>query len=467
MDTLKAKAALVGAAAVLPLILAALWPDTAGSDAEKAALREGRAVIVFWDRHSGHEHAERLKLINEFNTGQREVYVRALPVGYNALMEKTLTSIAGGAPPDVMSLDGSVIAQFALEGLFLPLDELVAETPELGPEAYFPHIWPMVCFEGHVWAMPTTTDSYCLVWNKQAFAKAGLDPERPPRTIDELNEYAARLTVRGPNGSIEQMGFLPWLPWDNTYLWGALFGGKWYDEGSGRVVCGNDPAIIASLAWQKSYTINPDNPDNPAYAMDPGMVNAFSKGLGEYMSANNPFYTGKVAMMPEGEWQVAFIPKFAPGLDWGVAPIPQPEGTAPAAFSPTIVGDVIPVTSRHPEAAKKYLRWFYSPRPGGGTSPASDYNERIRNVPPRRDDALQPRFMDNPKFRVFIEQMLDRKIEILPVMPVQRYLTDQMERQRERVVMGLATPEEAARMVEDMANRELDRIRAAARRGNP
>ena len=131
------------------------------------------------------------------------------------------------------------------------------------------------------------------------------------------------------------------------------------------------------------------------------------------------------------------------------------------------MGDVIPVTSRHPEAAKKYLRWFYSPRPGGGTSPASDYNERIRNVPPRRDDALQPRFMDNPKFRVFIEQMLDRKIEILPVMPVQRYLTDQMERQRERVVMGLATPEEAARMVEDMANRELDRVRAAARRGNP
>lgn len=467
MNTRLRAAAFLLPVLAVPALLAVLWPRPVGSEAERAARREGRTVIVFWDRHQGHEHAERAKLIQEFNESQKEIYVRALPIGYNALMEKTLTSIAGGAPPDVMSLDGTVIAQLAPDGLFLPLDDFIASEPSLAPETFFPHIWPMVAFDGHVWGIPTTTDTYCLVWNKQAFARAGLDPEQPPRTIDELNEFAGKLTIRGAGGGIEQMGFLPWIPWDNTHMWGSLFGGRWVDDETGLVVCADDPAILASFYWQKSYTLDPRARNNAAYAMDPAMVAAFSRGLGEYMSANNPFYSGRVAMMFEGEWQVAFIPKYAPGLDWGVAPIPQPEGVEPRAFSPTVVGDVIPVTSRHPEEAKAYLRWFYAPRPDGRPSPASDYCERIRNIPPRTAEAMQDRFMEHPKFSVFVRQLLERRVEILPVNPVARFFTDQTERQRERVVMGQVLPEQALREVEEQVNRELLRLREVKRRAAP
>lgn len=450
------------------IVLALLaWPRAAGTVAERRAAEEGRTIIVYWDRHSGHEHESRRVLIEEFNESQNEVYVRTLPIGYKALMEKTLTATAGGVPPDLMSVDGGIMAQLAAQGLFTPLDDLIAEVPSLNPDAFMSHIWEMVSFDGHVWAIPTTTDTYCLLWNKSAFRRAGLDPERPPQTLKELEEYAAKLTIRSPSGAIEQMGFLPWLPWDQSFMWGVLFGGQWYNEKTGRVETGSDPAIIASLAWQQSFTVDPTSDRNPPYAMPPERIQSFTRGIGDYMSANNPFYSGKVAMISEGEWQVTFIPKYAPGLDWGVAPLPQPEGVSPIAFGPTCVADVIPVTARNPEAAKKFLRWFYSPRPDGRPSPASDYNHAIHNIPPRTEEALQERFMAHPKFRVFVEQLLHRPVAAYPVTPCTQFLTDTIGRFRERVVFRRMTPEEAAMEIETMVNRELERIRALLERRRP
>lgn len=451
---------MIGLAAATGLAL--LWPRAASSPEERQALAEGRVIITYWDRHSGHEHQARRDLIDEFNRSQNEIYVRAVPIGYNAAMEKLLTSIAGGSPPDVCSLDTPILQQLAPEGCFLPLDDLIAETPALDPDAYFDFAWDMVHFDGHTWAIPTTTDTYCLVWNKQAFRDAGLDPERPPQNIAELQEYAAKLTVRTPDGMIDRMGFLPWLPWDLSIMWGGMFGGNWYDAEAGRVNIANDEGLIAAFRWQQSFTLDPNLPreQQPPYAMEPERVAAFSRGLGEYMSANNPFYQGKVAMITEGEWQATFIPRYAPGLDWGVAPLPQPEGVPPRAYAPACIVDVIPSTARHPEEAKRFLQWFYSPRPDGRPSPDSDYNFMIHNIPPRINEALQDRFMDHPRFRVFVEQLFGRELVSYPVMPVSQFMIDQVQRQRERVVFRRTTPEEALQEIETAVNRELERVRA-------
>ena len=441
-----------------------LHPGPFGTEAEREALQQGRTVITYWDRHSGHEYAERLKLFEEFNRGQDEVYVRSVPIGYNALMEKTLTAIAGAAPPDILSMDGGIMAQLASHGLFQPLDGLIASEPSFRQELFFPHTWDMVYFDGHIWGVPTTTDTYCLVWNKTAFREAGLDPDRPPETWDEFMEYIVRLTVRGEGGAIEQMGFLPWIPWDQSFMWGVLFGGQWVNPETGRSEAGRDPNIIASFAWQQSFTMDPEAETQLPHAMHPERIESFSRGLGDYMSANNPFYSGRVAMISEGEWQVAFIPKYAPGLDWGVAPLPQPDGAPRVAFGPTIITDVIPLTARNPEAAQEFLRWFYRPRGAGLTSPAANYNEAIRNIPTRMREAKEPRFLEHPRFSVFVRQLLERPVVSYPVTPITQFLTDQIRRQRERLAFRLTTPEEAAMAVEEAYNRELDRVNALAER---
>jgi multiple sugar transport system substrate-binding protein len=452
------------ALAVSLAVVAALWPSEAGSPEEKAALEEGRIVITYWDRHTGHEFDERKVLIDEFNASQSEVYVRALPIGFT--MEKLLTSIAAGTPPDILSTEGTILDALAPQHCVMPLDTFIEKSESIEPDDFFPHLWRAVTFDGHTWGIPVTTDSICLLWNKAAFRRAGLDPERPPKTMEELLEYASKLTVRDGAG-LKQIGFLPWLPWDHTHMWGGLFGGQWFDDVSGRFVCGDDPQILAMFRWMQSFSIDPAAPAQLPYALNPEMVAAFQTGFGAYQSANNPFYSGKVAMTQEGEWQTSFIKRYAPELDWGVAPLPQPEGAPPRCYSPTCVLDLIPAGAPHPEAAWKYIEWFNSPRPGGQPSPASDYNHAICNIPCRRADAMHERVLGDPAMSVFVNELLTKEPLVYPVTPVAQFFIDQVERERGLVILRQRTPEQAARAIEDSANAELDRILTIMRHERP
>ena len=427
-----------------------VWPRQAKTPEERQALREGRVIITYWDRHTGHEYEARKTLIDEFNHSQNRVYVRTVVIG--SRIEKLLTAIAGGSPPDICSMGTTVLAQLAVQGCFTPLDDLLPDCSYLEEKDFFPHAWKMMSFDGHVWGILTTMDTMCLLWNKNAFRKAGLDPERPPRTVEELMEYAEKLTIRSA-GNVEQYGFIPWQPWDQTFLWGVMFGGKWWDEETGMMTCGSDPAIIRSLAWQQSFSIDPKSPANPTYALDPARTSQGRLG-GAYQSANNPFYTGKVAMITEGEWQCTFIPKYAPDLDWGAAPVPQPEGVPPVCCSQDGVADAIPAGSRHVNEAWEFLKWFYSPRADGRPSPASDYCKMIHNIPPRKEEALQERFIGDPKFGVFVNQLFERPAVSFPTIPAAQFLSDIMDEQREQLLYRATTPEQAAKTIESATNAE-------------
>ena len=48
--------------------------------------------------------------------------------------------------------------------------------------------------DGMTLCLPWGCDVYALFWNKDLFKAAGLDPERPPQTMEELVEYADKLT---------------------------------------------------------------------------------------------------------------------------------------------------------------------------------------------------------------------------------------------------------------------------------
>lgn len=434
-------------------VFAAIWPRATTTPDERKALAENRAIVIYWDRHQGHEHEMRRTLIDEFNRSQNEVYVRALPIGFNASMEKLLTAVAGSSPPDICSLDATIMIQLVGQGCFTPLEGFMKDIPGLREEDFMPHCWSQVNYGGHVWGIPTTTDSFCLLWNKAAFRKAGLDPERPPQTMEELAEYAAKLTVRSDKG-IEQVGFFPWAPWDQTHMWGLVFNGTWYDPAKDAVVCAADPNIKRMFEWQRSFAIDPASNRNPSYAIDPQQFQNF-QSLGSYMSTSNPFYTGKVAMIAEGEWQVTFIPKYAPELDWGVAPLPMPSGAPLMSYGAPSVVDCIPRGCKNPQAAWKFLRWFHTKRPNGDTSASSDYCYAIHNVPPRLADARQDRFYGDPKFKVFIQVLLERNVRMMPRSPVAQFLMDELDRQRERIIFRETEIEPALEQIQEKVNAEI------------
>lgn len=76
--------------------------------------------------------------------------------------------------------------------------------------------------------------SRALYYNKDHFAAAGLDPENPPKTIEELTEVAKKLTLRDGN-RVTQFGLIPWMGEGWLYSWGWSFGGSFLDKETGKV----------------------------------------------------------------------------------------------------------------------------------------------------------------------------------------------------------------------------------------
>ena len=221
-------------AVAIVAVFAMLWPRAATSPQEAKAIKEGRVIITYWDRSQGHEYEMHNKIIDEFNHSQNHIYVRTLSIGWQ--IEKLLTAISSGAPPDVCSMENTTIASLGYQGCFMDLTDWMKSIPALHPDRFFKHTMDLVTIKGHIYGIPCMTDDYCLLWNKALFRKAGLDPDRPPKNIKELEQYAAKLTVVD-NGDLQTVGFLPWLPWDMTHMWGVLFGGRWYDRKTGWIVC--------------------------------------------------------------------------------------------------------------------------------------------------------------------------------------------------------------------------------------
>ena len=183
---------------------------------------------------------------------------------------------------------------------------------------------------------------------KTMFKNAGLDPERPPRTIQELDAFAEKLTLRDKDGNITQIGFMPMEPGWWNWSWGYFFGGRLWD--GGERITANAPENIQAFGWIESYT--------KKYGV--AYLNSFRGGFGNFDSPQNGFLAGKVAMEIQGVWMYNFIDKHAPGLQWGAAPFPTVRRDMP----PTTVAEAdilaIPNGAAHPREAFEFIKFVNS-----------------------------------------------------------------------------------------------------------
>ncbi len=139
-----------------------------------------------------------------------------------------MLATAGGVPPDVAGIWSRMVAVYAENNALTPLDRLAAEGG-VSAEQYIDVFWNLCSHRDHLWALPSTPGALALVWNKKLFREAGLDPEQPPRSIAELEEFNEKLVKRRPDGRLEAIGHLPAEPDWCSDIWGWWFGGRLWD----------------------------------------------------------------------------------------------------------------------------------------------------------------------------------------------------------------------------------------------
>ena len=109
--------------------------------------------------------------------------------------QETYTSaFAGDSPPDVSYVVDSFFPKFADAGTLVDLGSLEGVDLSTWEPLFDPTTWQRGTRDGKVYGLPFLQSGISLVWNKKLFSEAGLDPETPPKTWEELREFAKQLT---------------------------------------------------------------------------------------------------------------------------------------------------------------------------------------------------------------------------------------------------------------------------------
>lgn len=326
-------------------------------------------------------------------------------------------ALASDTPPDIVILSNNApVASYSQQGWVEPLDDWIEATDIDMSDIYPTPLSQCKLTDGTYSCLPWGADAYALYWNKDLFAAAGLDPERPPLSMEEMLEYAKQLTVRDEAGEFSQVGFIPDYPRSRIGLYAHMFGGSWYAEGSDKLMVDFQP-MIAALKWQlQSYNqmgIDEANQflstiytySNSKHAVFGG-IRMNCQQCHRYAPAKknmpeNGFYNGKIAMLVDGEWQLDanYISNFKPDLNYGVAPFPasalHPELTNSSIIQGPVV--VISTGAQDKEAAAHLLAWMMRPE----TIAEVVYSTTL--IPTSRTVAQGSGFEQIPNFQVFMD----------------------------------------------------------------
>ena len=199
------------------LIVAAAMGLLAFGPRANESLPKDRVVIDYWEKWTGNEEAQMRVIVNDFNNtvgAQKGIFVRY--VSSSTINQKTLVATAAGVPPDIAGLFDANLVQFASMGALEPLEDM-ARAHGITESYYKPVYWNGCNYNGHLWALISTPTVVALHYNTRIFHEnaaalraAGLDPDRAPQTIDELDAYARVLTIREPSGRVIRAGSCRW-----------------------------------------------------------------------------------------------------------------------------------------------------------------------------------------------------------------------------------------------------------------
>ena len=319
-------------------------------DAAFADSWDDRVHITYWEKWGSFERDACQAMVDEFNRSQGQIFVHY--INASQVDRKAMLAIMGGNAPDVVGLWAYNVSTFAEAGALLPLNDWMTASG-LDASRYIENYLRPGIYGERIYALPTTPSSVALYYNKTHFREsaaalreAGLDPEKGPSTIEELDRFAAVLNRFDENGKPLRMGFLPTEPGWFNWSFGYYFGGRLYDEET-QVVTADDPGNVRAFVWAKRYA--------EMYGREKMLQ--FRSGFGNFDSPQNAFIDGRVSMEMQGVWFSNFIRRHRPHMEFGVIPFPAAEGLAgPMSL---VDCDVIamPTGCPHPEEAWQFIRF--------------------------------------------------------------------------------------------------------------
>jgi multiple sugar transport system substrate-binding protein len=298
------------------------------------------ADLSMWVRASGANAAQHL--IDLWNSGHPDkITLTVIPD--NQVVSKLAISVQSGDVPDLISFDLIYMPDFMRGGFLTDVTDALKSDPNFAKVA--PAFTNLATYKDRVYGTGFTPDVSILMYNKDLFKKAGLDPNKPPTSLQEIHDDAKKIRALGPD------------------IYGFYFSGSC----PGCNIFTTSPMMVASGA-----KILPANGDEEPLA-GTGVKEVlqlfrdmWTEGLipksaqadnGANFVAN--FKTGKVGIQGAGGFLISDLKKDSPNLDFGVTFLPGIKDGQVSAF---VGGDVvaIPKGSKHADIALQFIKWELS-----------------------------------------------------------------------------------------------------------
>jgi multiple sugar transport system substrate-binding protein len=399
--------------------------------------RSGKVKIRYWTGWTGHEFNSQSDLIKEFEAAHPNIEVETLCVFNDYL--KVRIAFASGDPPDVCSaVWPEEFPSYAARGLLTPLEDYYHKSGRRDDE-FFPGIWKSLHYGGHLFGLVATLNTTMMVLNAKIYRELGLDPGKPPESLEEFDRINEMCMKYDSKGNIVRYGFRP----SELPFWAYVFGGGWYDEKTERITALREENI-AALEWMVAF----------AGKHNVEKLMSFESALGSNFSTpTGSFYVGKAVFWLAGEWARTLIERYAPGLEYKVFPPPYPKGGRKNCNFVSASVWVIPAACKHKEEAWEFLNWMCSPYA------SKKFSLQDRNFTPLRAVANEPEYANDEVFRLARSLAEDENSFGVPPVPVWGYYLSEVRRAESYAIYGAKTPREALEEVQRKVELELVRAR--------
>jgi sn-glycerol 3-phosphate transport system substrate-binding protein len=316
----------------------------------------GTVTIDFWHSETAANLDTLERLVSQYNSSQDEVRVRISQQGNNEeLMAKLTASLNSREVPALAYLVEADTQKMIDSGAVAPIQDFV-DREDYDLSDLNETLVKFYTAEGKLWMMPFCGGVPLLYYNKVVFREVGLDPETPPRDLEEVRQYSEKILKRDGAGNVVRSGI-------------ALDLGQWQE----RMVADHDELLVDNENGHEGRATKVlfDNDTERWFfqwwhdMVDEGL--AFNVG-------RNPTYADNLLAMATGRAAMTFsfssalrsvidaLEAGVEGLEIGVAGLPGvPGGTG----HPLLIERGLAIFNLRPEeeqeAAWKFIKWLVEP----------------------------------------------------------------------------------------------------------
>lgn len=322
-----------------PLVSAALLLSAAGS---VHAVTE----VTWWYSNTGALSDRILALTDQFNKSQSDYKVNAIyKGGYDESMSAAIAAYRAGNAPNILQVfEVGTATMMHSKGAIVPVGELMKMAGEkFDPSVYVPAVASYyTSARGDMQSLPFNSSTTVFFYNKDKFAKAGLDPNKPPVTWQDVTSAAAKLKASGERCPYTTA----WQSWVHLESFSAWHNVEFATKGNG--MAGLDARLKFNSPLHVRHIENMANWAKQGY---------FSYS-GRKTEADSRFFSGECAMLTGSSATYANIEKNAK-FKFGVSPMPYYADVAGAPQNTVIGGASLwAMSGKKPEEYKAVAKFF-------------------------------------------------------------------------------------------------------------